>query len=311
MINNLVSIIIPTFNRANYIGATLESMIAQSYKYWECLVVDDGSTDATEELVKTYSKKDSRIRYVKRPDTVEKGSNGSRNYGLSLAKGPYIGFCDDDDYWLPKKLEKQMPIFEQYPEVGLVTGNVEYVNANGIRTGRVIKQTGNHGYVFKDLLLKNGLSMITPILKREVFDKVGLFNTDFAIFEDWEYWRRVAYYYPFYALQDVLACVRKHDSNTSLIVTQAPYEQYKRYKELTIALLKWGEGRFSKADRQLIAKVEIIRYLQIIKNHCPNIINKIGFILKIGTDNFTLGLNLLIYFIKSKIKKQEYKMFKI
>src|SRR5690606_15110439 len=148
------------------------------------------------------------------------------NFGLFKSKGVYIAFCDDDDYWLPDKLEKQIPILEAHPEVGLVTGNIEFVNTDGVRTGRIIKQTGNHGYVFEELLFKNRLSMITPVLRRDVFDKVGMFNTDFTISEDWEYWRRVAYYYPFYALPDVLACVRKHDANTSLKVSEAPFEQY-------------------------------------------------------------------------------------
>ncbi|WP_040491608.1 glycosyltransferase family 2 protein [Xanthomarina gelatinilytica] len=277
----IVSIIIPTYNRAQYIGEALSSIMAQTYTHWECLVVDDGSTDATEVQVKVYTEKDSRIRYVKRPDTYPKGSNGSRNYGLYLAQGSFIAFCDDDDFWLDDKLEKQLAIFKEHPDVGLVTGNIEYVNSDGKRTGRVIKQTGNHGDAFESLLFKNGLSMITPVLKREVFDKVGLFNTDFVIFEDWEYWRRVAYYYPFYALPDVLACVRKHDSNTSLIVTEAPFEQYARYRALTKALLKWGKHRFTKADKQLIAKVEAKRYRQLLRNHCLGVKSKVNLFFKI------------------------------
>ncbi|WP_418513623.1 glycosyltransferase family 2 protein [Corallibacter sp.] len=296
-----VSIIIPTYNRATYIGEALTSIINQTYTHWECLVIDDGSTDNTKNIIDSFHTKDHRIRYIKRPNNYPKGSNGSRNYGLSLAQGQYIAFCDDDDYWLHDKLEKQIPIFQQHPEVGLVTGNIEYVNSDGMRTGRVIKQTGNHGYVFEEILLKNRLSMITPVIKREVFDKVGLFNTNFVIFEDWEYWRRVAYYYPFYALQDVLACVRKHDSNTSLIVTQKPSEQFVRYRKLTKALLKWGENRFTKADIMLIDKVEIKRYLQIMQNHCPNMKDKVGFIGHISINNITLGLKLFSSFIKSKL----------
>lgn len=281
MYDPLVSIIIPTFNRDAYIGSALDSIINQSYTNWECIVVDDGGTDQTAKIMADYCKQDDRIKYVKRPDCYAKGSNGSRNYGLSLSKGDFIAFCDDDDYWLQDKLEKQMPIFEAHPDVGLVTGNIEYVNTDGVRSGRVIKQTGNHGYVFEDLLFKNRLSMITPVLRREVFDKVGLFNTEFKIYEDWEYWRRVAYYYPFYALPDVLACVRKHDTNTSLIITDAPFEQYVLYRSLTKALLKWGEERFSKADRQLIAKVEAKRYKQLFRNHCPGLTYKMNVFMKV------------------------------
>ncbi|WP_418511954.1 glycosyltransferase family 2 protein [Corallibacter sp.] len=293
-----VSIIIPTYNRATYIGEALTSIINQTYTHWECLVIDDGSTDNTKTVVSAYQDKDDRIRYTTRPDSYPKGSNGSRNYGLSLAQGQYIAFCDDDDYWLHDKLEKQIPIFQQHPEVGLVTGNIEYVNSDGMRTGRVIKQTGNHGYVFEEILLKNRLSMITPVIKREVFDKVGLFNTNFVIFEDWEYWRRVAYYYKFYALDDVLACVRKHDTNTSLIVTQAPFEQYVRYRELTKALLKWGKSRFTKRDRQLIAEVEAKRYKQILRNHCSGVKSKLRLIFEV----FKMDWREVLWFVFLYIK---------
>lgn len=294
----LVSIIIPTFNRDGYIGSALDSIINQSYTNWECIVVDDGGTDQTARIMADYCKQDDRIQYVKRPDSYAKGSNGSRNYGLSLSKGDFIAFCDDDDYWLPEKLEKQIPVFKDNPEVGLVTSNIEYVNKNGVRSGRVIKQTGNHGYVFEDLLFKNRLSMITPVLRREVFDKVGLFNTDFKISEDWEYWRRVAYYYPFYALPDVLACVRKHDTNTSLIITDAPFEQYVLYRSLTKALLKWGEERFTKVDKQLITRVEAKRYKQIITNHCSGIKNKLILTCKI----FKSGLKEGFWFVYLLVK---------
>lgn len=292
MENTLVSIIIPTFNRATYIGNAIDSIIAQTYVNWECMVIDDGSTDKTFELVSNYCIEDKRIRYLLRPESFPKGANGSRNYGLSESQGDYIAFCDDDDYWLHDKLEKQIPILETHPEVGLVTGNIEFVNADGVRTGRIIKQAGNHGYVFEALLFKNRLSMITPMLRREVFDKVGLFNTDFTIEEDWEFWRRVAYYYPFYALSDVLACVRKHDSNTTLIVTDAPIEQYVRYRDLTKALLKWGEGRFTKTDRQLIARVEVKRYRQLLRNHCPGVENKLRFVFKVFQADWREGFRL-------------------
>ncbi|WP_417238828.1 glycosyltransferase family 2 protein [Bizionia sp.] len=286
----LVSIIIPTFNRASYIGDALNSIMVQSYTHWECIVVDDGSRDNTADIMHAICKKDARISYYKRSKDYPKGVNGARNFGIDKSKGDYIAFCDDDDFWLPEKLEKQIPIFKSHPEVGLVTGNIEFVNADGVRTGRVITQTGNHGYVFEDLLFKNRLSMITPVIRRSVIDKVGLFNTNFTLSEDWEYWRRVAYYYPFYALPDVLACVRKHDANTSLIVTNAPFEQYVLYRKLTIALLAWGEDRFTKADKQLIAKVETKRYQQLLRNHCPGVRNKLGLIFKIFRKNWREGI---------------------
>lgn len=108
MNNPLVSIIIPTFNRAHLIGETLDSIIAQTYTNWECIVVDDGSTDNTEEVVSAYVQKDSRFQFHHRPDTHKPGGNGARNYGLEISKGEYINFFDSDDLMHPEKLNKQL-----------------------------------------------------------------------------------------------------------------------------------------------------------------------------------------------------------
>lgn len=93
----LVSIIIPTYNRAHLIGETLDSVLSQTYQNWECIVVDDGSTDETEEVVQKYLKLDKRFQYAKRPDDRKPGGNAARNYGFEMSKGEYINWIDSDD----------------------------------------------------------------------------------------------------------------------------------------------------------------------------------------------------------------------
>jgi glycosyltransferase involved in cell wall biosynthesis len=100
----LVSIIIPTYNRAHLIAETLDSIIVQTYSDWECIVVDDGSTDKTEELLNNYIRKDNRIKYYQRPTGREKGANSCRNYGFELSKGKYIKWFDSDDIMLPEHI---------------------------------------------------------------------------------------------------------------------------------------------------------------------------------------------------------------
>ncbi|WP_179319486.1 glycosyltransferase family 2 protein [Winogradskyella helgolandensis] len=100
----LVSIIIPTFNRAHIIGETLDSIIEQTYQNWECIVVDDGSTDHTDELLANYCQQDSRIKYHHRPIERPKGGNTCRNYGFELSKGEFINWFDSDDLYLPDAL---------------------------------------------------------------------------------------------------------------------------------------------------------------------------------------------------------------
>ncbi len=101
----LVSIIIPTYNRAHLIGETLDSVLAQTYENWECIVVDDGSTDATALTVEAYLRKDARFQFFKRPNHKPKGANACRNYGFEKSKGEFIQWFDSDDLMHPRKLD--------------------------------------------------------------------------------------------------------------------------------------------------------------------------------------------------------------
>jgi glycosyltransferase involved in cell wall biosynthesis len=102
--NPLISIIIPTYNRAHLISETLDSVLAQTYQNWECIIVDDGSSDHTEEVVGTYAKKDSRFNYYQRPNVHLPGGNGARNFGFKMSQGKYIQWFDSDDLMVPEKL---------------------------------------------------------------------------------------------------------------------------------------------------------------------------------------------------------------
>ena len=110
MNKSLVTIIIPTYNRHDYLGETLDSVLGQSYQNWECIIVDDGSNDYTKELVEWYIARSTRIKYFERPDNLPKGANSCRNYGYELSQGEYIMWLDDDDLLDAKKLEKQLEV---------------------------------------------------------------------------------------------------------------------------------------------------------------------------------------------------------
>jgi glycosyltransferase involved in cell wall biosynthesis len=104
----IVSIIIPTFNRGHLISETLNSVLMQTYQNWECIIVDDGSTDNTEEVVKKFVEKDKRFQFYKRPIQKNKGPNSCRNYGFNLSKGEYINWFDDDDLMVENRIEVQL-----------------------------------------------------------------------------------------------------------------------------------------------------------------------------------------------------------
>ncbi|TYB76997.1 glycosyltransferase family 2 protein [Bizionia myxarmorum] len=123
----LVSIIIPTFNRAHLIGGTLDSVLAQTYTNWECIVVDDGSTDGTEALLEAYIANDNRFQFHKRPDTHLHGGNGARNYGFEVSKGEFIQWFDSDDLMVPEKIEIKVKTILDY-NVDFVISQTQYFN---------------------------------------------------------------------------------------------------------------------------------------------------------------------------------------
>jgi glycosyltransferase involved in cell wall biosynthesis len=125
---NLVSIIIATYNRASIIEETLDSIKEQTFLNWECIIVDDGSTDNSEEVLLSYIKKDSRFKFLKRPLNVPKGPNGSRNYGIFNSKGTYVMSLDDDDWILPDHINEKVLVFEEDTTVDAVLSKTILVN---------------------------------------------------------------------------------------------------------------------------------------------------------------------------------------
>ncbi|MCB0457412.1 MAG: glycosyltransferase family 2 protein [Flavobacteriaceae bacterium] len=116
----LVSILIPTYNRATIIGETLDSIQQQQYPHWECIIVDDGSTDATEKVVHSYTSNDHRFQYYHRPKNLPKGGNAARNYAFSKSRGEYIQWFDSDDLMTPDFLQKKVEVFAKSPELDFV-----------------------------------------------------------------------------------------------------------------------------------------------------------------------------------------------
>lgn len=113
----LISVIIPCYNRAHLIGETLQSLTNQTYSNWECIVVDDHSTDGSHEAVHDFIKKDQRVRWVRRPSEIAKGANSCRNFGMSCSNGDFLIFLDSDDLLAPFCMEQRINVMKKYPEI--------------------------------------------------------------------------------------------------------------------------------------------------------------------------------------------------
>lgn len=129
-INPLVSIIIPIYNRAHLIGETLDSVLNQTYTNWECIVVDDGSTDDTETVVMDYVKKDARFQFHKRPEKYKPGGNGARNYGFDVSKGECVNWFDSDDLMLADAIQSKLDAFDE--NIDFVVGNSLNFDEEGV-----------------------------------------------------------------------------------------------------------------------------------------------------------------------------------
>ena len=167
--NKLVSIIIPTYNRAHLIGETLDSISSQTYKNWECIVVDDGSSDNTDKRVAAYILKDPRFKYYRRPEEHLPGGNGARNFGFKMSRGEYVQWFDSDDLMTENKIEEQLKdILSTNTHLQLCSGVKE---KNGKRFS--IKQE-----LSEDLFRQFALNKTEILTPTALFDRVFFENHD-------------------------------------------------------------------------------------------------------------------------------------
>ena len=207
-----VSVIIPTYNRAHVLGRSIQSVLNQTFQDFELIIVDDGSTDDTESLVNRFSSK--KIKYVRHQGN--QGRSVTRNTGIRLAKGDYIAFLDDDDEWMPEKLDKQMKIIGTAPpEVGVVFTKFKQYDRFGdyVPQRKLPKKEGN---IFKQLLGEYFIGLQTILVKKECFDKVGLFNKRILYAQDWDLLLRISQHYQFLYIDEPLAIVYEQPEDLRL-----------------------------------------------------------------------------------------------
>lgn len=208
---DLISVITPAYNAASYIGQTIETVLAQTYTHWEMLIVDDGSTDHTADIVKEYASRDPRIVYIFQPN----GRQGkARNNALHKAKGNYIAFLDADDLWVPDKLEQQYSFITQN-EVDLVFSN-SYFFSNTIDSKQLMEvKPGNYSgtEAIQSFLEQNKIPILTVLARKSAILECGGFSEIRAIqnAEDYHLWLSLLLKgKSFYAMDAILAYYRVH-----------------------------------------------------------------------------------------------------
>lgn len=208
-----VSVIIPVYNALPYLPQTVESVFAQTFKDFELLIVNDGSTDGFVQWANTLT--DERVRVVHQSN---QGPGAARNTGLRQARGEFIAFLDADDLWLPTKLAKQVGELEAHPKVGLTHTSISYIDERGNKLYKDLQAHGR-GNMWRQIVAFNPRYLIhcgsTPLIRRECFDSVGMFSTELRLAQDWEMWIRISHRYHFSTLAEVLVRYRQHPTNIS------------------------------------------------------------------------------------------------
>ncbi len=189
-----VSVVIPTYNRAHLISRAIQSVLDQTYQDLEIIIVDDGSTDNTEEIVKSF--KDERIRFIRYDKN--KGASAARNTGIRASKGEYIAFQDSDDEWFPDKLEQQMKVFRiSPPEIGVVYSGFYRIEADKkiyVPSDFITQKEGN---IHNELLKGNFVGTPAVLIKKECFENTKYFDENLPALEDWELWIEISKHYVF------------------------------------------------------------------------------------------------------------------
>jgi len=229
--NPKVSVIIPTYNRADLLPRAIKSVLSQTFQDFELIIVDDGSTDNTKEIVKSFQNKDERIKYVYQDN---QGESGARNTGLRESQGEYIAFLDSDDEWLPEKLEKQLELFQHSDKknLGFVSCNALIKEGDRAREYKIPRYRKN----FEELLKGNFIcSPSSVIIKNKVFNSVGGFDKKLKMGPDWDMWIRIAQKYDFDFVPEPLFKYYVHEGWINLSDEKRDleyiFQKYRKYYE--------------------------------------------------------------------------------
>ncbi|MCD6162696.1 MAG: glycosyltransferase family 2 protein [candidate division Zixibacteria bacterium] len=200
-----VSVIIPVYNSTGFIDEALQSVFAQTFKDYEIIIINDGSTDNTKQVIEKYSDK---IRYFYQEN---RGPAAARNNGIKKAKGEYIAFIDSDDIWHPEKLKMQVSILDSNQNIGMVFTENSLFDENGVYESSLGKRKRlMHGNLAENIFLYSYVATPTVMIRREVFDNIGLFEESIKMAEDDNMWIRIASNYRVELIYQSLVSVRDH-----------------------------------------------------------------------------------------------------
>ena len=245
-----ISVIIPTFNRKHTLQRAIDSVLAQTFKPFEIIIVDDGSKDGTKEwLLLNYPS----VQYIHQPNN---GVSSARNKGIQISQGSWIALLDSDDEWMPEKLEYQSRFLEMNRDSSFCHTNEIWIR-NGVRVNQMKKHKKYGGDIFKHCLDICRISPSSSIIKKNVFEEVGAFDESLTVCEDYDLWLRVTAKFNILFLDEPL--IKKYGGHLDQL-SRVPegIEQYRiRSLEKILSMGSLTETQFRSAKNMLIHKLNI------------------------------------------------------
>ena len=248
-----ISVIIPTYNRKNFLKRALYSVSNQTFVPHEIIVVDDGSSDGTKDWVQ------ERFPYVRYIYQDNSGVSSARNAGIQEAKGSWIAFLDSDDEWMPNKLEQQKEVVNSFQKAWLCHTNEIWIR-NGVRVNQMKKHQKYGGDIFENCLDICRISPSSVLIKKEVFEMVGLFDDSLKVCEDYDLWLRITAVLPVIFLDQPLI-IKYGGHADQLSRVDSGIEKYR-----ITSLEKILNSNSLSISQSKIAKSQLIKKLKIFSN---------------------------------------------
>ncbi len=243
----LVSVIIPTYNRAKLVCRAIDSALNQTYKNIEIIVVDDGSKDNTREVLAAYGEK------IKNLYKENGGESSARNFGIQRAGGEYLAFLDSDDQWHPGKIQKQMQRLLENPDFGIALTGLEFIEEKGHSFTRSFrKRIASDGYILPYILRYPGIGCSTVLAKKEVFAKAGLFDESFptAADQDWMF-RACSKFKALLIDEPLVKNILSNDSTSKSLFTGNRLKALKKMEQYNPEFCRENRGLITKTIAQI------------------------------------------------------------
>lgn len=249
----LFSVIIPTYNRINFIRLCIDSVLTQTYSNFELIIIDDGSTDHTIAIMSEYINKG--LNYIR---IDHRGVSGARNEGIRIAQGEYIAFLDSDDRWNKEKLSRTAEYITEFSDI-----NIFHTDEIWYKNGRILNQKEKHkrptGYVYSNCVPLCCIGMSTSVVKKRLFEEIGLFDESMPACEDYDLWLRACYRNEVKLIPEPLTI--KDGGRVDQLSNQPGLDKYRVY-----SLKKMLESGLLDKNKYEITRKEFLKKSEIYAN---------------------------------------------